>query len=319
MSFHEIDGPPQYAARFTPYELLDALTNMPRLLSLDLYNALEPDFPPFDDAVDVTLPDLRRLRLHLESMLDFDILQYFTLPAIQHIDLQCGQVAEPADTISVVPIINAILPSHDSSLTQTSVLVEASNHKGKPKSRPQLKLKIKQTDKPPVDLVFALVGTECFQTEDPLRTFQPLLGPIESLEFDGYAEVQQGTDPAAFVPFFRAMAKVTELLIHDMDDIPFALFDTPKRPRKKGVPMPTHYALPSLKKISLFQERDLTDTVKLVGRVRKLLSARKALGAPIDVLEIVLQRGYKSTTESKVTPLDLKPLTKVVQVVFIPA
>ncbi|KAG9222428.1 hypothetical protein CCMSSC00406_0002763 [Pleurotus cornucopiae] len=314
MSFHESDGPPQFAARFAPDELLRALRSMPRLLSLDFYDVLEPGSPIFRSPVALILPVLRRLKFHVEPMLDFDILRYLTLPAIQHIDLQCGRVAEPTDIATVVPIIRALLPPHDSSLTQTTVLIEASRHDGKPQSRPELKVKMKQTDKPPVDLAFALVGTKCFQTEDPLHMFHPLLGPIESFEFDGYAEVQQGTEPAAFVPFFRAMSEVTELLIHGLDDITFALFDTPKPPKKKGVRVP--YALPSLKKISLYQARDLTDTENLVGRVRKLLLARKALGAPIDVLEIVLNRGYKSTTKSKVTPQDLKPLTKVVQVVF---
>ncbi|KAF4573289.1 hypothetical protein EYR36_007800 [Pleurotus pulmonarius] len=171
MSFHEVDGPHQFAARFTEDELMDALKNMPRLCSLDLYNVLEPGFAPFDDPVDVTLPDLRQLRLHVESMLDFDVLRYFTLPAIQHIDLQCGQIAEPADTISIVPIIDAVLPSHDPSITHTTILIEASNYEGKPKSRPQLKLKIKQTDKPPVDLGFALVGTQCFKLKTPYARF----------------------------------------------------------------------------------------------------------------------------------------------------
>ncbi|KAF9502275.1 hypothetical protein BDN71DRAFT_1425975 [Pleurotus eryngii] len=195
------------------------------------------------------------------------------------------------------------------------VLIETSKHNGKPQSCPKLEVKIKQMDKPPVDLAFMLVGMKCFQTEDPLYMFHPLLGPIELLKLNGYAEVEQGTDLAAFVPFFHAMARATELLIHGLDDITFSLFDMPSMLRKKGVHVP--YMLPCLKKISLYQVRDLTDTEKLVGWIGKLLLARKVLGAPIDMLEIVLKHSYKSAIKLKVTLQDLKPLNKVVKVAFI--
>ncbi|KAG9222427.1 hypothetical protein CCMSSC00406_0002762 [Pleurotus cornucopiae] len=316
MSFHDLDGPPEYADRFAPDELLDALKSMPHLRSLDLCNALEPGFPSYRTPVAITLPVLRRLRFHVEYMLDLDILKYFTLPSIKHIDLQCGQLANSTNINTIIPSIHALLPPHDSSLTRTTLAIKAGSYEGGNMSRLTFKLKVSPTDKPPVNLGLELIGTECFQTEDPLHAFQPLLGPIECLDFDGYAEVQNGVGPAVFVPFFRAMTRVTDLRVNGLNDITFALFDTPKAPREDGVP--TSHALSHLKRISLFQERDPRGTERSVLRVREILLDREALDTAIDVLEIVLKHGYKSTTKSKVTPHDLQPLTEVIQVVFLP-
>ncbi|KAJ8702129.1 hypothetical protein PTI98_000872 [Pleurotus ostreatus] len=168
-------------------------------------------------------------------------------------------------------------------------------------------------DKPPVGLVFAFVGTDCFRSTDPLHTFHPLLGPIRILDFDGYAEVQSDKDLA---PFFRAMTAVTELRISDLRDITFILQpdDTPETLSEGDVPMP--YALPSLKRISLLQEIDLMDTKRLVIRVREILLERKARGAAIDVLEVVLERGHK-TCKINITLQDLEPLSEVTEVVFL--
>ncbi|KAG9222437.1 hypothetical protein CCMSSC00406_0002772 [Pleurotus cornucopiae] len=280
---------------------------MPRLHSLHINYALEPSWP-LNHPVTVTLPVLYDLQVQVEYMYDLKILQYMNLPSIKRIALGCDELAGPEDIAITVRHIHALLPPHE-----TTFIVKACRHEDQPASRTVLKLNAPPMDNLPVGLVFAFVGTDCFRTKDPLHNFHPLLCPIRTLDFDGYAEVQSDKDLA---PFFRAMTEVTELRISDLRDITFILQpdDTSETPREGDVPMP--YALPSLKRISLLQQRDPTDTKRLVIRVREILLERKARGAAIDVLEVVLERGYK-TCKTNITLQDLEPLSEVTQVVFL--
>lgn len=305
--------------RFSPYELLVALQGMPHLQKLTLGAVLEPEYeiPTLEDGVGVNLLGLTYLEFDVEFMLDFQILHYLAFPSIKSIVLRCDEVADPADISVITPILHGLLPPHDSSLTHTAVVIESSSSKlySKPESRTTIKLEAGPTEVPPVKLKLALVGANCFQCEDFLETFHPLLDSIDTLDFDGYAEAQDGKDPSIFASFFHAVT-TTELRVSGLVDILFALASTPKRPREDGQPL--SYPLPNLQTISLFQQRDPKDTRRLVGCVKRLLLERKALGAAVDVLEVVLKRGHKTTAAYKITPQDLEPLTGILEVVFLP-
>ncbi|KAF4573274.1 hypothetical protein EYR36_007785 [Pleurotus pulmonarius] len=304
--------------RHLPSEFLRALQGMPRLSSLHINYALEPDWP-LDHPIAVTLPVLSDLQFRVESIPDLKILQYMAIPSIEHITLGCDEIAECEDLAITTPHIHALLPPYDPSLGQIILMVRASHHQGQNESRITIKINAQPTDKPSVDLVFTFMGMHCFTAdlEDPLDAFRPLLGPISTLDFDGYAEVQNGTDPSFLIPFFHALAEVRELRISDLNDIGFALQPHDAHETQSEGRIPMTYPLPSLKRILLSQERDPADMKQSVIRIRDILLERKTRGAAIDVLEVVPTYKWRTVREAKITPQDLEPLIDVIQVVFL--
>ncbi|KAF4573290.1 hypothetical protein EYR36_007801 [Pleurotus pulmonarius] len=142
LSINRWDG--QALDRLWPTELLHALRNMPQLRSLRLNKSFEP-LPVFasPQTVAVTLPVLTHLHFQAEEMPDMKILQYLTLPSIKYIDLKCDEVGDPVEIPYIVPIVHALLPPHDSSTTQTALMLEAgTSDDGTPKSRAIFKLKV---------------------------------------------------------------------------------------------------------------------------------------------------------------------------------
>ncbi|KAF9502287.1 hypothetical protein BDN71DRAFT_1425984 [Pleurotus eryngii] len=291
--------------RISPTEILCTLQGMPRLCSLNIGYALEPCLP-LDHPVAVTLPVLSDVQVRVEYMLDLRILQRMTLPSVKRIALSRDEIGEYEDIAVITPHIHALLPPHDPSRSQITLMAKASHHEGRPESRTTVKLNAQPTDKPLVDL-------------DPLYAFRPLLGPVSSLYFDGYAEVQKGEDPFFIAPSFCAMTEVRELRISDLSDITFVLdsraHDTPETPSEDDASMTC--ALPNLKRISLFPERDPTNTKESVVRVRKILSERKTRGVAVDILEVVFKHGWRTISKTKIAQQDLEPLSEVVQVVFL--
>ncbi|KAF4604344.1 hypothetical protein EYR40_001523 [Pleurotus pulmonarius] len=278
----------------SPIDFFTALNNFPHLSSLTLVNALAPPMAP-TPSLTICLPSLTDLSIEDGDVRNIGLVTCITAPCLETIRLWTTEIqVDFESSIAVIVALYSNLPD----LTHASSEFILSTRRSSSYARVRVWANHTEERRDSVTpfLDFKVIGpVGDLQIEESVLTLLPWTSVPPTLYFSS------DVDSLAGNPFdlprkrlLRQLTSVTEVHADRLIDLVLIMCDTPTAPGQ------TIMSLPSWSKMVLHDVFDINYKARILARLKKQMSARKALNAAIKTWQFNLRTTGAGSTSADV-------------------